>query len=150
MLKALIVEDEEDIKQLLLEELEDRGYQVSVADNGETAMQIVAEQKLDIIFVDVYMPVMNGLDLITRLKRDPELADIPMVLVTVMNALEAEENARKMGLGISSPSPGSGANWTQRWTTPSSPAASVSNVLHDQCQLAAVLDGTAAPPIWPW
>lgn len=98
MLKALVVEDEEDIKQLLLEELEDRGYQVSVADNGEIAMQIVAEQKPDIIFVDVYMPVMNGLDLIARLKRDPELDDIPMVLVTVMNALDTEENARKLGV----------------------------------------------------
>jgi CheY-like chemotaxis protein len=98
MLKALVVEDEEDIKQLLLEELEDRGYQVLAADNGEIAMKIVAEQKPDIIFVDVYMPVMNGLDLITRLKRDPELADIPMALVTVMNALDTEENARKLGV----------------------------------------------------
>ena len=98
MLKALVVEDEKDIKQLLLEELEDRGYQVLEADNGESAMQIVNEQTPDIIFVDVYMPVMDGLNLITRLKREPDTSSIPVVLVTVMNAMDTEENARKLGV----------------------------------------------------
>jgi CheY-like chemotaxis protein len=98
MLKALVVEDEKDIKQLLLEELEDRGYQVLEADNGESAMQIVNEQTPDIIFVDVYMPVMDGLNLITRLKREPDTSSIPVILVTVMNAMDTEENVRKLGV----------------------------------------------------
>ncbi len=66
MLKALVVEDEEDIKQLLLEELEDEGFQVVLADDGEMALQRLSHYIPDIIFVDVYMPVMDVLELIVR------------------------------------------------------------------------------------
>jgi len=52
MLKALVVEDEEDIKQLLLEELEDKGFQVVLAEDGEMALQRLSHYILDIIFVD--------------------------------------------------------------------------------------------------
>ena len=92
MLKALVVEDEEDIKQLLLEELEDKGYEVLLADDGEVALQRLSQETPDIIFVDVYMPVMDGLELITRIKGDPATARIPVVMVTVMNALATKKN----------------------------------------------------------
>ena len=98
MLKALVVEDEEDIKQLLLEELEDKGFQVLVADNGEIALQRVSEETPDNIFADVYMPVMDGLELISRLKGDPATSGIPVVMVTVMNARATAEKARELGV----------------------------------------------------
>ncbi len=98
MLKALVVEDEEDIKQLLLEELEDKGYQVLEACNGEIALQRVSEEMPDIIFADVFMPVMDGLDLILRLKENPETSGIPVVMVTVMNARATEAKARELGV----------------------------------------------------
>ena len=96
MLKALVVEGEEDIKQLLLEELEDKGYQVLEAGNGEIALQRVSEEIPDIIFADVFMPVMDGLDLIMRLKENPETSGIPVVMVTVMNAWATEAKAREL------------------------------------------------------
>ena len=96
MLKALVVEDEEDIKQLLLEELEDKGYQVLEAGNGEIALQRVSEEIPDIIVADVFMPVMDGLDLIMRLKENPETSGIPVVMVTVMNAWATEAKAREL------------------------------------------------------
>ena len=98
MLKALVVEDEEDIKQLLLEELEDKGCQVLEAGNGEIALQRVSEEIPDIIFADVFMPVMDGLDLIMRLKENPETSGIPVVMVTVMNARATEAKARELGV----------------------------------------------------
>ena len=52
MLKALVVEDEEDIKQLLLEELEDKGFQVVLAEDGEMALQRLSHYIPDIHFVD--------------------------------------------------------------------------------------------------
>ena len=60
MLRALVVEDEQDIKQLLIEELEDKGYEVVGACDGVIAINRVREQKPDIIFVDVMLPVMDG------------------------------------------------------------------------------------------
>ncbi|MCH9016422.1 MAG: response regulator [Chloroflexi bacterium] len=98
MLKALIVEDEEDIKQLLLEVLEDKGYQVLVAGNGEIALQRIGEEMPDIIFADVFMPVMDGLDLISRLKENPDTSGIPVVIVTVMNARDTEKKAKELGV----------------------------------------------------
>jgi len=52
MLKALVVEDEEDIKQLLLEELEDKGFQVVLTEDGEMALERLSHYIPDIIFVD--------------------------------------------------------------------------------------------------
>ena len=98
MLKALVVEDEEDIKQLLLEELQDKGYQVREAGNGEIALQCISQETPDIIFADVFMPVMDGLELILRLKKNPETSGIPVVMVTVMNARATAEKARELGV----------------------------------------------------
>ena len=98
MLKALVVEDEEDIKQLLLEELEDKGYEVLLADDGEAALQRLSQEIPDVMFVDIYMPVMDGLELITRIKGDPATARIPVVMVTIMNALATEKKARELGV----------------------------------------------------
>jgi len=66
MLKALVVEDEEDIKQLLRDELEDKGYQVIEACNGEINLEQATAEIADSIFADVYMPIMNGLEFIRR------------------------------------------------------------------------------------
>ena len=98
MVRALVVEDEEDIKRLLVEELEDRGYQVREAGNGVTAMERVSEQLPDIIFADIMMPVMDGFDLISKLREDPKTSGIPVVLVTGMNARNAERIARDLGV----------------------------------------------------
>ena len=79
MVTALVVEDEEDIKHLLVDELEGKGYQVQEAGDGVIALQRVREQIPDIIFVDVMLPVMDGFSLISKLRGRPETAKIPIV-----------------------------------------------------------------------
>jgi len=98
MLKALVVEDEEDIKQLLVEDLEDKGYQVREASNGVIAIQRVREQIPDIIFADVMLPVMDGFTLISKLRERRDTAKIPVVLVTALNARDTEARAGKLGV----------------------------------------------------
>ena len=98
MLKALVVEDEEDIKQLLVHELDDKGYDVQEAGNGVIAIQRVREQTPDIIFVDVMLPVMDGFTLISKLRERRDTARIPVVLVTVLNARDTEVRAGKLGV----------------------------------------------------
>ena len=68
MLKALAIEDGEDIKQLLRDELEDKGYQVIEACNGEIGLEQATAEIPNIIFADVYMPIMNGLEFIEHLR----------------------------------------------------------------------------------
>ena len=98
MLNALVVEDEEDIKQLLIDELEGKGYQVQEAGDGAIAMQRVREQIPDIIFADVMLPVLDGFGLISKLRERRETAKIPIVLVTALNARDTELRAGKLGV----------------------------------------------------
>ena len=93
MIKVLVVEDEDDIRQLLVEELEDKGYEVREAGDGAAAIQRVNEQKPDIIFADVMMPVMDGFELIARLRENSETSEIAVVLVTAMSSHETEKRS---------------------------------------------------------
>ncbi len=78
MVNALVVEDEADSRGLLVLELQDRGYQVQEAGNGNIAMQIITERKPDIIFVDLMMPVMDGFELISNLRGNPTTSETSM------------------------------------------------------------------------
>ena len=98
MVKALVVEDEQDIRQLLALELMGKGYQVQEAGNGEIALNRIREEKPDIIFVDVMMPVMGGFDLISKLRENPTTASIPVVLVTALNPHETRGQPRRFGV----------------------------------------------------
>ena len=98
MVRALVVEDDEDIRRLLVDELEDKGYQVREAADGVIALQSVNEKRPDIIFVDVIMPLMDGFNLISKLRENPETSEIPVVLVTVVNAADAKRKAADLGV----------------------------------------------------
>ena len=79
MVKALVVEDEEDIRNLLVEQLLDKGCEVRKADNGDVALQRVSEEIPDIIFVDIVMPVMDGIDFLLALRKESN-GDTPKVI----------------------------------------------------------------------
>ena len=98
MVRALVVEDEEDIRQLLVDELEDKGFQVREAADGVIALQSVSEKIPDIIFVDVKMPVMDGFLFISELQEDPETFQVPVVLVTAINVPEVTARAEALGV----------------------------------------------------
>jgi CheY-like chemotaxis protein len=73
--------------------LEERGYTVESATNGEEALPIVKRIHPDIIITDMQMPKMTGTELITALKAQPETADIPIVIVAGKNSgFDAEEH----------------------------------------------------------
>ena len=98
MTKALVVEDERDIRNLLVSDLKDRGYQVREAENGEIALQQIRELTPDIIFVDIMMPVMDGNDLIANLRSNAETSRIPLVIVTALKFHETRGQARMFGV----------------------------------------------------
>ena len=98
MVKALVVEDEEDIRNLLVEQLLDKGCQVRKADNGAVALQRVKEEVPDIIFVDIVMPVMDGILFISELRKDPKTSDVPVVLVSAINLPGLKERAHTLGV----------------------------------------------------
>jgi len=78
MKKILVVDDEENIRFLYKEELEDQGYQVSVAATAEEAKAKIREDKPDVITLDIKMPGMDGIEFMSKLKE--ERNDIPVIL----------------------------------------------------------------------
>ena len=98
MVKILVVEDEEDIRNLLVEQLLDRGCQVRKADNGAVALQRVKEEIPDLIFVDIVMPVMDGILFVAELRKSPETSEIPIVLVSAIDLPGLQSRARTLGV----------------------------------------------------
>jgi CheY-like chemotaxis protein len=78
---ALVVDDSMLIRYTVCRFLEERGFTVESATNGMEALQILERVHPDLIFTDMQMPKMSGRELITALKRNPETANIPIIVV---------------------------------------------------------------------
>ena len=83
--KILIVDDEAHIRMLIeqtLEELEDEGVEFLTADNGETALEIIESERPNLVFLDVMMPRMNGMQVCQHIKKEKALSDVFIILLT--------------------------------------------------------------------
>lgn len=83
--KILIVDDEAHIRMLIeqtLEELEDEGVEFLTADNGETALEIIESERPNLVFLDVMMPRMNGMQVCQQVKKEKALSDVFIILLT--------------------------------------------------------------------
>ncbi len=82
--RILLVEDEP-VNQMVMEDfLVSHGYQVSCAEHGAQGLSMATELRPDLILMDVQMPVMDGLEATRRLKSDPELQQIPVIMLTAL------------------------------------------------------------------
>lgn len=80
--RILVVDDLPDNYILLQTLLESEGYEVEVADNGQDALASVSSHPPDLVLLDVMMPGMNGFEVTRRIRENPELPFIPIILVT--------------------------------------------------------------------
>jgi signal transduction histidine kinase/ligand-binding sensor domain-containing protein/CheY-like chemotaxis protein len=80
--KVLVVDDIDANRAVLRDMLEELNFQVIEAGNGKEAMSAAGLERPDLILMDVYMPEMDGLELIRRLRRSPELSGIPIIAVS--------------------------------------------------------------------
>ena len=80
--KVLLVDDSKTELHHLSDMLSKRGYVVRTAENGEEAMRRLAEDKPDLILMDVVMPGQNGFQLTRSITRDPRFADVPVIMCT--------------------------------------------------------------------
>jgi two-component system, OmpR family, alkaline phosphatase synthesis response regulator PhoP len=82
--KILLVDDDPDFVEAVRVIVESGGYDVRVAYDGQEGLEAVAEEKPDLIVLDVMMPVMNGHAACARLKADKATASIPIILLTAV------------------------------------------------------------------
>lgn len=87
----LVVDDELLIRDLLYDFFTDQGWDISVAENGEKALEILRDRKIDLVLTDLKMPVMDGLTLTTEVRENyPEL---PVVIMTGFPSVDSAVSA---------------------------------------------------------
>jgi DNA-binding response OmpR family regulator len=97
--KILIVDDEAHIRMLIgqtLEELEDDGVEFLTAENGEIALEIIQKENPQLVFLDVMMPKMNGMEVCRRVKKELGMDKVFIVLLTA----KGQETDRQKGLDV--------------------------------------------------
>ena len=78
----MVVDDNQDIVAVIKTILEVKGYALQFAYSGQEAFNLLGGQKPDLIILDILMPTIDGLEVLTRLKGDPDTASIPVILLT--------------------------------------------------------------------
>ncbi|MDE1920956.1 MAG: response regulator [Candidatus Omnitrophica bacterium] len=84
----LVIDDEPVVVEISKRKLEETGFEVQVAHNGNEAFSALKKKKADLIFLDVQMPDMNGYTFIMEKDRIPEYVNIPIVVLTAYNETE--------------------------------------------------------------
>lgn len=81
----LIVEDDQDVSQIIKDVIEGQGFRAIVVANGREALRVLEEERPALMLIDLFMPVMSGAELLKAIKRSPQLANIPRVIMTAAN-----------------------------------------------------------------
>ncbi len=97
MAKLLIIDDERGIRNTLREILADEGYEVEVAENGKQGLEMAQAKAYDLIFSDIKMPEMDGMEVLAALKNADEPTDCPVVMITGHGDVETAVQALKAG-----------------------------------------------------
>jgi two-component system, cell cycle response regulator DivK len=95
--RILVVEDQLDNRQILRDLLENAGYEMIEAEDGEAALVAAAAHKPDLILMDIQLPILDGYEATRRIKADPELRATPIIVVTSYALSGDETKAREAG-----------------------------------------------------
>jgi PAS domain S-box-containing protein len=90
----LVVEDDDDLAQLIALQLEQEGYEVLTTERGEEALRLARNRDIDLITLDIMLPDITGMDVLRRLKADSETADIPVIVVSVLQPEDSTSGTR--------------------------------------------------------
>jgi len=80
--RVLLVEDEQDVAELIRYNLTKEGYDVVLTANGNEALRFAREHHPDVLLLDIMVPQLNGWEVCRRLKKDPDLSQIPVIMVS--------------------------------------------------------------------
>jgi len=95
-IRVMVVDDEKDFLYTMEYWLKSKGYQVVTAANGLEAIEVMKKEALDIIFLDLHMPVMDGLEALKNIRQLNK--DIPIILITAYASDEKVTEAEKYGI----------------------------------------------------
>ena len=103
--RILVVEDQEDNRQIIRDMLSSTDYEIMEAESGEQALEGVAKQRPDLILMDIQLPGIDGYETTRRIKADPALRSITIIAVTSYALSGEEQKARAAGCDEYVPKP---------------------------------------------
>jgi len=98
MTKIAIIEDDQAISQMYRIKFEAEGYKVETAENGKLGLQLLEEVRPDIALLDLMMPVMNGDELLEKLRASDWGKDLKIIVLTNMGEEEIPQRVRELGV----------------------------------------------------
>jgi class 3 adenylate cyclase len=95
--KVLVVDDHKDNREILYHHLILEGHSVKTASNGQEALEMVAREPFDLILLDIMMPVLNGYEVLERLKANPALHHLPVVVISARDDMGSVVRCIELG-----------------------------------------------------
>ncbi|HSL77236.1 MAG TPA: response regulator [Candidatus Limnocylindrales bacterium] len=95
--RVLVIDDDPDIGRLIRTILELEGYEVVLSDDGSRGLAIAQRQRPDVIVLDLMMPVMDGFEALTHLRKDARTNDIPVLVLTAVALQDSRRRALEAG-----------------------------------------------------
>jgi CheY-like chemotaxis protein len=98
MAKILLVEDDNNLREIFDMRLQAEGYKTVTAGDGEEALVVAVKEKPDLVIADVMMPKLSGFEMVENMRASPELANVKVIMMTALG--QAEDQARGEKLGV--------------------------------------------------
>ena len=95
--KILVIEDDEFLRELIVQKLIKEEYEVSGAVDGKEGIKKIQEKKPDLILLDLIMPGINGFEVLQTIKNDPILFSIPVIILSNLGQKEEIQKGLRMG-----------------------------------------------------
>ncbi|ACB60212.1 MULTISPECIES: response regulator [Exiguobacterium] len=97
MARILLAEDEDVLRMLVLDTLEDEGYTIDEATDGDEAYQKIMSQHYDLVLLDYMMPGMTGIEVIEKVRRHPDKQNLKIMMLTAKSQQSDRERAEEIG-----------------------------------------------------
>jgi two-component system phosphate regulon response regulator PhoB len=95
--RVLLIEDDEAVAEMYRMRLNADGYSVTIAADGEQGLRLAHDEQPDLIYLDLRLPTLDGLEVLERLRQDRATSGIPVVIVTNYGEPELRERGLKLG-----------------------------------------------------
>ena len=98
MAKVLLVEDDNNLREIFEMRLQAEGYQTFTAGNGEEGLSVAMKEKPDLIIADVMMPKLSGFDMLETLRAAPEMKNTKVIMMTALGQAEDQDRGKSLGV----------------------------------------------------
>lgn len=95
--KILIIEDDKFLRDLIARKLTGEGFDISMAVDGEEGIKKIRDKRPDLVLLDLILPGIDGFEVLSRMRGDPSVASIPVIILSNLGQREEVEKGLKLG-----------------------------------------------------